>query len=178
MRAGQSSKSLTIAAPRDITGRWLAPRLAAIAAADPELRFTLIAAEQALDFTEANLDCAIRWGDGFDDLESVAVGESGLVEIAPPSGDGHATVCWQGGRNADDRASIFTVADAGLAIDAVAGGVGRARVPALLAAGDIASGRVREVARHDGAHRYWIVAPTPQWRQKKVRALVEALTRP
>lgn len=175
MRAGQSSKSLTIAAPRDITGRWLAPRLAAIAAADPELRFTLIAAEQALDFTEANLDCAIRWGEGFDDLEAVAIGEGGLVEIAPPSGEGHATVCWQGGRSADDRASIFTVADAGLAIDAVAGGIGRARVPALLAAGDIASGRVREVARHDGAHRYWIVAPTPQWRQKKVRALVEAL---
>jgi LysR family glycine cleavage system transcriptional activator len=22
---------------------------------------------------------------------------------------------------------------------------------------------------------YWLVAPTPQWRQKKVRALVEAL---
>jgi LysR family glycine cleavage system transcriptional activator len=177
MRAGQSSKSLTIAAPRDITGRWLAPRLAAIAAADPELRFTLIAADQPLDFTEANLDCAIRWGEGFDDLEAVALGEGGLVEIEPPLGRTNVTVSWQTGSSTEDGGAVFSVADAGLAIDAVAGGIGQARVPALLAAGDIASGHVREVARHDGAHRYWIVAPTPQWRQKKVRALVEALTR-
>ena len=35
-----------------------------IAAADPELRFVLVAADDALDFTEANLDLAIRWGEG------------------------------------------------------------------------------------------------------------------
>jgi LysR family transcriptional regulator, glycine cleavage system transcriptional activator len=25
-------------------------------------------------------------------------------------------------------------------------------------------------------HGYWLIAPLPQWRQKKVRALVEVLT--
>jgi LysR family glycine cleavage system transcriptional activator len=28
----------------------------------------------------------------------------------------------------------------------------------------------------DHALAYWLVAPLPQWRQKKVKALVEALT--
>ena len=38
MQAGQSSKSLTIAAPRDVTEKWLLPKLAVIRAADPEFR--------------------------------------------------------------------------------------------------------------------------------------------
>ena len=50
-------------------------------------------------------------------------------------------------------------------------------MPELLASADIAAGRV-EVLGAAGASRvgYWIVAPLPQWRQKKVRALVDALT--
>jgi LysR family glycine cleavage system transcriptional activator len=49
-------------------------------------------------------------------------------------------------------------------------------VPALLAEGDIAAGRVNELARKDGGKGYWLIAPMPQWRQKKVKALVAALT--
>ncbi len=59
MQAQQSSKSLTIAAPRDFTAKWLAPRLAAYGRTDPELRFALVAADDTLDFTEANLDLAV-----------------------------------------------------------------------------------------------------------------------
>ena len=43
MQAGQSSKSLTIAAPRDLTAKWLLPRLEAYRATDPDLRFALVA---------------------------------------------------------------------------------------------------------------------------------------
>ena len=50
MQAGQSSKSLTIAAPRDLTEKWLMPRLAEIAAADGELRFVLLAADAGVGF--------------------------------------------------------------------------------------------------------------------------------
>src|SRR6202008_4275242 len=60
MQAGQSSKSLTIAAPRDLTAKWLMRRLAEIARADGELRFALVSADEDVDFTEANLDLAIR----------------------------------------------------------------------------------------------------------------------
>src|SRR6195952_780891 len=59
MQAGQTSKTLTIAAPRDITAKWLAPRLAAYARTDPDLRFVLLSSDDGLDFTQANLDLAI-----------------------------------------------------------------------------------------------------------------------
>ena len=60
MQAGQSSKSLTIAAPRDVTAKWLMPKLAEIARGDGELRFMLIPADEAIDFTEANILDSVR----------------------------------------------------------------------------------------------------------------------
>ncbi|RYY33292.1 MAG: LysR family transcriptional regulator, partial [Sphingomonadales bacterium] len=69
------------------------------------------------------------------------------------------------------------VGDAGLAIDAAANGMGQACVPALLAEADLASGWV--VARGEARPSplaYWLIAPMPQWRQKKVKSLVTALT--
>ncbi len=181
MQAGQSSKSLTIAAPRDLTARWLAPRLAAIAAADPDLRFTLIAADQSLDFTEANLDLALRWIDGASDLEGVSLGHAAMTHIAPADGEGAFRIIWctedvdGGDANVGDMRAVMRVGDAGLAIDAVANGMGSAHVPAMLVQGEVDSGRVRALGQTTHMNSYWLVAPTPQWRQKKVRALVEAL---
>lgn len=177
MQAGQSSKSLTIAAPRDFTARWLAPRLARIAAADPDLRFTLIAADQPLDFTEANLDLAIRWAEAVDGLEAVGIAAGDMVHISPVVGEGTYRIAWCPEDNlpSEDGRPLMRVGDAGLAIDAVAHGLGTALVPALLAGEDISAGRVRILSTATRASRYWLAAPTPQWRQKKVRALVEAL---
>lgn len=181
MQAGQSSKSLTIAAPRDLTEKWLMPRLAAIAAADPDLRFVLVAADEGagggLDFTEANLDLALRWGEGPGEHEGEALESDGIVTVAAPGASAEGEIGWPGGP-AMDAPVAFRVADAGLAIDAAAAGLGRARVPHLLAAGALAEGRVAQIG--DAApsrHGYWLVAPLPQWRQKKVRALVDALVK-
>ena len=71
MQAGQSSTSLTIAAPRDISAKWLQPKLAAYAAGQPDLNFNLVPADDNLDFTEANLDLALRWTDGPGDHEEI-----------------------------------------------------------------------------------------------------------
>src|SRR3546814_17035340 len=80
-------------------------------------------------------------------------------------------------RSSDDGMAIMRVADAGLAIEAAANGFGRASVPLLLAEKDIAEGRVRQIGeRRESSRAYWLIAPLPQWRQKKVKALVEALT--
>ncbi len=175
MRAGQSSNSLTIAAPRDFTARWLAPRLAKLAKEHPELRFRLIAADQPLDFTEANLDLAIRRMDGPGDHEGMAIDDGGLIEIVPADGAGPYRICWGEGAQ-DHESGVFHVADAGLAIDAVASGLGTAMVPKVLAAPDIAAGRVRQYGKARAqSMAYWLIAPTPQWRQKKVRLLVAAL---
>ncbi|MEP9403290.1 LysR family transcriptional regulator [Sphingomonas silueang] len=175
MQAGQSSKSLTIAAPRDVTQKWLLPRLSRIAAADGELRFALVAADDAVDFTEANLDLAIRWGEGPGAHEGEALESDGMVTIERPGGGADTKIGWAGCLS-EDASALVRVADAGLAIDAAAAGLGRATVPELLARDDIAAGRVVVIGEpRIGRQGYWLVAPLPQWRQAKVKALVDAL---
>ncbi|ARS27225.1 LysR family transcriptional regulator [Sphingomonas sp. KC8] len=174
MQAGQSSKTLTIAAPRDLTAKWLSTRLAAYGRADPDLRFVLVAADDELDFTQANLDLAIRLVDGPGEHEGIALPADGFVIVGTDSG-GEALIGWPGCPQSDGVAAPLTVADAGLAIDAAAAGFGRACVPALLAQADIASGRVRVYADEGQGPTYWLLAPLPQWRQKKVKELVAAL---
>ena len=61
MQAGQSSQSLTIAAPRDFTAKWLHRRLADHAGSEPGLQFLLVAADEAEDM---NSDLAITVADG------------------------------------------------------------------------------------------------------------------
>ncbi len=174
MQAGQSSKSLTIAAPRDLTQKWLLPRLARIAAGDADLRFVLIAADDAIDFTEANIDLAIRWGEGPGAHEGEALESDGMVTIER-GGGADTRIGWPG-CSPEDATALVRVADAGLAIDAAAAGLGRATVPELIARDDIAAGRVQVVGDPKaGRLGYWLVAPLPQWRQAKVRALVDAL---
>jgi LysR family transcriptional regulator, glycine cleavage system transcriptional activator len=161
MQAGQSSKSLTIAAPRDLTAKWLATRLADYRKSDPELRFQLLSSDEGLDFTEANLDLAIVFDTGPGEHEGVAIGLRGFVSVG--QGD---PIGWPGCPT--DENAVLTVADAGLAMDAALAGLGRAVVPTMLAGADVAT--------VEDERGYWLVAPLPQWRQKKVRALVEALT--
>lgn len=164
MQQGQSSNTLTIASPRDFTERWLLPRLADYGKANPEIRFHLIAADEAIDFTEANLDLAARFTADPGDCEGVKLGEPEAAWV----GEGER-ICWEGGHD-DIR---LTVADAGLALDAAIAGLGRARVPRLLAEADP---RATITATEEARRGYWLLAPLPQWRQKKVRALVAALT--
>ena len=174
MQAGQSSKSLTIAAPRDFTAKWLAPRLATYGRNDPELRFVLVSADETLDFTEANLDLAVRYGRDAGELEGVALAAGAMVTVTAPKGGGDTRIAWPGCPH--EEGTGLRVADAGLALDAAAAGFGRACVPALLAETDIASGRVKQIEGGGASENsYWLIAPLPQWRQKKVKALVEAL---
>lgn len=175
MQSGQSSKSLAIAAPRDLTEKWLLPRLARIAAVDSDLRFQLVAADEDVDFAQANLDLAIRWGEGPGDLEGEALESEGMITVAAPGATAPAAIHWHGAP--DEQQASIRVADAGLAIDAAAASLGRATVPEMLAAGDLAAGRVVALGEPEPSRLgYWLVAPLPQWRQAKVRALVDALT--
>jgi LysR family glycine cleavage system transcriptional activator len=49
-------------------------------------------------------------------------------------------------------------------------------VPELIARADLAAGRVVALGEPKSSRLgYWLVAPLPQWRQKKVKALVDAL---
>jgi LysR family glycine cleavage system transcriptional activator len=174
MQAGQSSKVLTIAAPRDLTARWLAPKLAELARADPELRFHLIAADEAIDFTEANLDFAVRLMVDKGEHEGVPIGGGNFCKIASPDGEAERWIAWPGHAAPDP---VLRVADAGLAIESAAAGIGRALVPELLARAELDAGRLKQLGEPvDQGLRYWLIAPTPQWRQAKVKRLVEHLS--
>jgi LysR family glycine cleavage system transcriptional activator len=170
MQAGQSSHVYTIAAPREFFAAWLAPRLAAFRADHPQVRYIVVDGEMT-DFTEANLDLAVRWAEGPGDLEGVALGPSERVTI----GQGE-WIGWPGDpapAGEDEEQPSVVVGDAGQAL----AGLGKARVPLLLAQEMRAAGRIADLGPTEPARRsYWLVAPAPQWRQKKVRALVMALT--
>jgi LysR family transcriptional regulator, glycine cleavage system transcriptional activator len=174
MQAGQSSHVYTIAAPREFFAAWLAPRLAAFRGENPQVRYVLVDGEMT-DFTEANLDLAVRWTEGPGELEGVPLGAAEQVVV----GEGD-WIGWPGdpapaGEGEEPPAII--VGNAGQALSAALSGLGKARVPALLAREMHPTGRTAPIGEAEPSRRsYWLVAPPPQWRQKKVRALVAALT--
>ena len=173
MQAGQASHVFTIAAPRDFFATWLAPRLASFRHANPGVRYVLVDGEN-VDFTEANLDLAVRWSEGPGDLEGVALGPAQMANV----GEG-PWIAWPGDvapQGEEGEESPVHVADAGLALTAAAAGLGRARVPLLLAEAWLEAGRIDRLGTVEQVRRgYWLTAPLPQWRQKKVKALVAAL---
>lgn len=176
LQDAQGSKVLTLAAPRDFTARWLTPRLAAYAR-DHDVRFVVSAADDRVDFTQANLDLAVVYGPTPDveGLHGKQLGDAAMVVVGLAGADLARHIEHRGAGWPVSGTTVLTVADAGLAIDAAAAGLGVARVPALLAA--VAPEIVPLGDPEPYPAAYWLVAPTPQWRQAKVRALVEALTR-
>ena len=179
MQAGQASHHYTIAVPRDFFAAWLGERLASFRAANPDVHYALVDGETN-DFTEANLDLAVRWAEGPGELEGVLLGKAEKVRIfAPgqPDAGELPEIHWQGQADSSGDSAVLTVPDAGQALAAAAAGLGIAEVPALLAERWIAEGRVEADGDPQPSRRaYWLVAPMPQWRQKKVKALVAHLT--
>ena len=178
MQDAQGSKVLTIAAPRDLTAKWLTARLAAYAARHLGVRYVIADHDGAVDFTQANLDLAIVYGGAPQEegIHGKPLAAETLIHVAAPGIPADAGRIAHPGDAPGGDAGALTVGDAGLALEAAALGLGVACVPATLAAADLASGRVVIVGEPAAAGAaYWLIAPTPQWRQAKVRALVEFL---
>ncbi|QWC55952.1 LysR family transcriptional regulator [Erythrobacter sp. 3-20A1M] len=178
MQAGQASDRYTIAAPREFYAQWLAPRLAAFRAESPGTRFQLVENENA-DFTEANLDVAIRLIDGPGDLEGVELAPARRVVVVaaqhgqePPD----EWIAWPGAPLPEGAEATVQVGNAGQALSSAVAGLGRAVLPYLLVEEALEQGKLVAIEGPDeGRRAYWMVAPLPQWRQKKVRALVTFL---
>ena len=129
MQAGQSSLKLTVAAPRDLTAKWLNERLAAFSGDNPDVSFALVASEGGADFTEANLDLAIGLSDGPGDHEGVLIGDTMFVKVAAIGGEAGQKIDWPGCPITEGEETLMRVADGGLAIEAAANGFGHAWVP-------------------------------------------------
>ncbi|RKF21867.1 LysR family transcriptional regulator [Altericroceibacterium spongiae] len=170
MQAGQSSHRYTIAAPSEFYAQWLAPRLAQFRATNPEIRYQLVGGEE-VDFTEANLDLAFRLTEGPGDLEGVRLAEPRKVTVAI-EGAPDDWIVWPGAPLPEGAEPMLQVSDAGHALNSVLAGLGKAVLPLLLVEKAIGEGRLTVLdGPTDGQRAYWLVAPRPQWRSAKVRAL-------
>ena len=177
MQAGQAVDRFAIAAPRGMQKKWLAPRLAGFQAEHPNVRFQLRERERA-DFSEANLDVAIWLAEGPDEFPGEPMSESAWVTVGPvdPSVADGRRIGWPGDGRTEEAEPCISVGSAGQALACVVAGMGSARLPHALAAQAIEAGTVAVLdGPVEGRRGYWLVAPPPQWRQKKVRALVEYL---
>ena len=179
MQAGQSSSSFAIAVPREFHAQWLAPRLASFRAAQPDARFLLVADEDA-DFTETNLDIAIRLVEGPGELEGVQLAPGHRVTVAAPGAgvaEGGGWIAWPGFVPPDQASVVLQVSNAGQALSSAIAGLGQAVMPLPLVAEALENGTLEARSEPEQCRlAYWLVAPRPQWRQKKVRMLVDHLT--
>lgn len=175
MQAGQASDRYTIAVPREFFAEWLGEKLAAFRNQTPGVQYVLTADEHA-DFTEANLDLAVRLAEGPGDLEGVALTAPLRVTVAA-HGASDAWIDWPGAPLPEGAEAAITAASPGQALASALAGMGRTVVPLALAEGALAAGRLVALGEPEPARRaYWLVAPPPQWRSKKVRALVAYLS--
>ncbi|MEP3051381.1 MAG: LysR family transcriptional regulator [Erythrobacter sp.] len=175
MQAGQASDRYTIAAPREFYAQWVAARLAAFQAGQEGVQYTLVADENA-DFTEANLDLAIRLVDGPGDLEGMQLAPAEKVTVAAP-GARDAWIDWPGASLPEDAKPCIRAGNPGQALSSAIAGMGRTILPLPLVAEALSDGRLEAIEGPSESRRaYWLLAPLPQWRQKKVKALVAHLT--
>lgn len=175
MQAGQASDRYTIAVPREFYAQWLGRRLASFQAINPEVQFNIVADENA-DFTEANLDIAIRLVDGPGDLEGAQLAAAQRVVVAA-DGAPDVWISWPGASLPDGAKPAIVTGNPGQALSSAISGLGRAALPLPLVEEAVEAGRLQVLeGPDDGRRAYWLVAPLPQWRQKKVRKLVAHLT--
>lgn len=175
MQAGQASDRYTIAAPREFYAQWLGTRLASFKEANPDIQFHIVADENA-DFTEANLDVAVRLVDGPGELEGVQLAPAQRVVVAAPDAQ-DSWIGWPGASLPDDAKPCVTTGNPGQALSSAVAGLGKAALPLPLVEEAVAAGKLEILeGPEEGRRGYWLVAPLPQWRQKKVKALVAHLT--
>jgi len=175
MQAGQASDRYTIAAPREFYAAWLAPRIAPFQAQTPGVQY-ILAPDEGSDFTEANLDLAIRFIAGPGELEGVQLAPALKVLVAAP-GARDAWIDWPEAGLPEGTAACIKAPSAGQAMSSALAGMGRTVLPLALVESAIAAGLLETLDEPVESKRaYWLVAPTPQWRSKKVRALVAFLT--
>jgi LysR family glycine cleavage system transcriptional activator len=181
-----SAASLTVSLEPAFAVCWLVPRLAGFRARHPDVELVLDPSSELVDFRSEAVDLAIRYGDGdWPELEirhlldivafpvcSKAILRDGPALRSPVDLRGHVllhdddTEAWQewlalAGAQDVDGSRGYRYGDSKLALDAAVAGQGVALGDNLLAAADLAAGRlVRPFAAPVSPCRaYYLVAP-------------------
>lgn len=180
--------------------RWLIPRLGGFRARHPEVEVVVDATRAPADFRKGGADLGIRYGSGpwlglQAQLLSVVVNfpvcAPGLVPSLPADParllDGdllleEMDMPWHSWFRAAGVAATAPLRgtrfyDAGNAIDAAAAGQGLALGDTILAADDVAAGRlVRPYPQTAIYDAYHLVAPAPHFRRPAVKAFAQWVT--
>ena len=204
LQAAQPSKSITISVPPSFAAKWLVPRIERFAESHPDMQVRIFAAMQLVDFSQENIDLAIRFGRGdYPDLVVEKLLDEHVYPACAPSllerfpirtaadlvnlplihdeaadmDDGCPTwPMWLKAAGVDhpdpERGIHFN--QSSLAIEAATAGKGVVLAKAAIAAADIEAGRLVRLfnSSHAVEFGYYLVAPEPQWRQKKVQTFV------
>ncbi len=205
MQQAQGSTVLTLSVPPSFAAKWLVPRLDGYTHTRPQMQIRVLAQERLADFAGENLDLAVRYGAGdYSDLHVEQLMTEDVAAMASPDvarmfshpqdltsavlihddssledSDASSWQQWLKAAGVEhpgaDRGLRFNLSS--LVIEAAATGKGVALVKQTLAAGELQSGRLVRLFNSSAKAKfaYWMVAPEPQWRQKKVQEFVSWL---
>lgn len=195
------ARILTVSVSPSFAAKWLAPRIGSFAQAHPDLDLRVSAAAQHIDFSDNDIDLAIRHGDGnWPALAAVKlchewhvpVCRPGLVatDATPEQLLKAALVHHRDGKNWRDWFSFYGLAnktqpghsltynEMSLAIDAACEGQGVALARTALVARDLAAGRLVIVGDkfRKAEFGYWIVRPKDRSTSPKVKRFMKWLS--
>ena len=184
---------LTVSVSPSFAAKWLGPRIGAFAARHPDLDLRVSASAQHVDFSDDDIDLAIRHGDGnWPALACIRLCAELRLPVCAPSlaksvkipqdllklplihhRDDSAWRRWfedAGVAERDTAARGVTFSEMSLAIDAAVAGQGVALARSALAARDLIAGRLVNVAglRQEAGYAYWLVRPKDRARGRKI----------
>lgn len=190
---GRRARVLTVSVSPSFAAKWLAPRIGDFAARHPDLDLRISAASQHVDFSDGDIDLAIRHGDGgWPALDCVRLCTEMWLPVCNPSlaavemtvsdiaqlplihhRDAQGWRRWferEGVRLPENSARGLTFSEMSLAIDAAAAGQGVALARSALAARDLIAGRLACPARtrQPAEIAYWIVRPKDRTKSRKI----------
>lgn len=199
MQAAQATSVLTLSVPPYFAAKWLIPKLSSFYASRPNMQLRIMAADKMADFTQENIDLAIVYATSEFTREGTALRSQKLMDeeiiiVAAPAlaatikspGDLSAALLIHDDSVAEGWPQWLTtntierpnpghtlhVNMTSLAIDAAAAGQGVALIQKHLADLDMIAGRLVQLfekSYFNTNFSYYLVAPEPQWRQKKVQ---------
>ncbi len=197
---GRRARVLTVSVSPSFAAKWLGPRIGAFAARHPDLDLRVSASAQHVDFSDDDIDLAIRHGDGnWPALACIRLCTEMRLAVCAPSlakgvkspqdllklplihhQDGSAWRRWfeeAGVAEREPAARGVTFSEMSLAIDAAVAGQGVALARSALAARDLIAGRLLCVTeiRQEADFAYWIVRPKDRARSRKIIRFVDWL---
>lgn len=194
------SRILTVSVSPSFAAKWLAPRIGEFAVRHPDLDLRISASAHHVDFTDQDIDLAIRHGDGeWPGLEAIRLCTEVWIPVCSPllarkeikprglldlplihHRDNALWRRWfaeEGIDAGDATARGLTYSEMSLAIDAAIAGQGVALARSALAARDLIAGRLvaPTLVRHAADFAYWIVRPKTRARNRKIIRFVDWL---